>query len=98
MNNPFQRRERAPAAPTTHSGEPEVLGKGFGLNGSYIVESGVSHAACLATNLIMVDGARLSSTNATRTTSARRTRTSGSSRATRTMTTWTKSRTTACTP
>ncbi|GAA4266625.1 DUF2185 domain-containing protein [Frondihabitans peucedani] len=57
MKNPFARK----TTPTTESPAadevPEVLGRGTGLNGADIIELGVSHAACLATNRIMVDGA-----------------------------------------
>jgi hypothetical protein len=56
MKNPFARKQASTTGPPAPAAAPEVLGKGTGLNGSDIVELGVSDAACLATNRIMVDG------------------------------------------
>jgi len=54
MENQFARKQAPTPEPPA---APNMLGKGTGLNGSDIVELGVSQAACLATNRIMVDGA-----------------------------------------
>lgn len=95
MRNAFARKQ-APA--TRPRAAPKVLGKGTGLEGSDIIQLGVSDAACLATNRIVVDVAPSNSPTVTRTASARKTQAGSPSQETRAMSTKTKSRITASTP
>lgn len=59
MKNPFARKHAPVTGPSAPAGAPEVLGKGTGPDGTDIIDLGVSLAACLATNRIMIDGAAI---------------------------------------